>query len=63
MTDSVQGKCNCGTVAFEVLGPLPAMYKCFCTLCQKQSGTASNAATIVRENAFQWIRGAKTVTV
>jgi len=63
MKSAIQGKCNCGEVVFEVLGPLPDMYKCFCTLCQKQSGAASNAATIVKEDSLQWIHGVSSVTV
>ena len=51
------GKCNCGSVAFELKGELPAMYKCFCTLCQRQGGAASNAATIMRLENFAWLSG------
>ena len=54
---TMQGKCICGSVAFELKGKAPAMYKCFCTLCQKQGGTASNAATIVRLEHFAWVSG------
>ena len=38
------------------------MYKCYCTLCQKQSGTASNAATIVRQDNFKWVSGLDAIT-
>lgn len=51
------GKCNCGAVSFEVSGKLPALYHCYCTLCQKQAGTASNAATIVTSENFKWVSG------
>jgi len=62
MNSLLEGQCNCGEVVFEIQGSLPAMYKCYCTLCQKQSGTASNAATIVQQNDFQWVSGLDTVT-
>ena len=51
------GQCICGTVSFEVQGKLPGLYHCYCTLCQKQGGTASNAATIVYLENFQWKSG------
>jgi len=53
----VVGKCICGSVSFKVRGDMPALYHCFCTLCQKQGGTASNAATIVYSEKFQWCTG------
>ena len=63
MSAPVHGQCNCGNVSFRLEGPLPAMYKCYCTLCQKQSGTASNAATIVKSDAIEWLRGEAAITV
>ena len=51
----MKGRCNCGSVEIEISGQLPSLYKCFCTLCQKQGGAASNAATIVRREALNWI--------
>ena len=59
---AVTGKCNCGSVAFELQGKMPAMYKCFCSLCQKQGGVASNASTVVRAENFAWTRGAERIT-
>lgn len=55
MDTSLQGECNCGAVKFEVLTPIRSIYKCYCTLCQKQSGTASNAATLVQASDFRWV--------
>ena len=51
----MKGRCNCGSVEIEISGQLPSLYKCFCTLCQKQGGAASNAATIVRRETLNWI--------
>ena len=51
------GKCNCSLVSFEIRNNLPGLYHCYCTLCQKQGGTASNAATIVYSENFQWLSG------
>ena len=51
------GRCLCGAVEFEITGALPDLYQCHCSLCRKQSGAASNAATIVQVSQFAWVRG------
>lgn len=53
----MKGTCICGSVSFEVSGNTPALYHCFCTLCQKQGGAASNAASIVYLHNFRWVAG------
>ena len=55
------GKCNCGSVSFEITGSVPALYHCYCTLCQKQGGTASNAGAIVFLEKFTWLSGESNV--
>jgi hypothetical protein len=57
----VKGLCLCGSVSFEVLGDLPNMYQCHCTLCQKQSGASSNAASIIPMNQFHWLSGTTNI--
>ena len=57
----VKGICNCGDVSFEIAGDLPGMYQCHCSLCQKQSGAAANAATIVDANHFKWLTGQDSI--
>ena len=53
----MRGRCLCGTVQFEIVGALPALYQCHCSLCRKQSGGASNAATIVDADQLRWLSG------
>lgn len=53
----MNGSCICGSVSFEIGGDLPGLYHCYCTLCQKQGGGASNAATIVYKENFRWTAG------
>jgi hypothetical protein len=50
----MKGSCNCGKVSFEISGDVAALYQCHCKLCQKQSGSTSNTATIVNESDFIW---------
>jgi len=57
----MKGVCNCGAVSFTVTGNMPKMYQCHCSLCQKQSGSASNASTIVNLSSFKWTSGTDTI--
>ena len=54
---SVLGKCLCGQIKFEISGPFPGIYQCHCSLCRRATGSASNAALIVRRENFLWTRG------
>ena len=53
----MRGECLCGRIAFEISGPLPKIYQCHCSLCRKQSGTASNAGLLVAKEHFRWLKG------
>ena len=55
------GKCICGVVSFELLKGVPALYHCHCTLCQKQGGAGSNAATIIPLEEFKWLSGEERI--
>ncbi|WOH35937.1 GFA family protein [Thalassotalea fonticola] len=58
----MKGSCNCGNVTFSILGKLPHLYQCHCTLCQKQGGSSSNSATIVAIENFKWLSGENSIT-
>ena len=49
--------CLCGTIAFDVHGPIDGIGQCHCSLCRKVSGTAGNAVFIVGRRRFRWISG------
>jgi len=51
------GSCLCGEVRFEIRGPIPDLYQCHCSLCRKATGSAANAAFIVRAEDFAWRGG------
>ena len=53
----MRGHCLCGNVAFEVAQSRLRLYQCHCSLCRRQSGTFSSAATIVPTADFRWLRG------
>ena len=58
----VRGQCLCGRVSFEIFGKIPLLYQCHCSLCRKQSGAASSAATIVASENFRWLSGKELVS-
>lgn len=53
----MRGHCLCATVQFEVDATSLKLYRCHCSLCRRQSGTASNLATIVPNSQFRWLAG------
>ncbi len=58
----MKGQCLCGGVEFEVHDAPHKLYQCHCSLCRKQSGTASNAAFIVPREKVSWHAGRDLVT-
>ncbi len=54
---SIFGQCLCGSVEFEISGPLPDFYQCHCSLCRKLSGSGCDTATFLSSTHFQWVRG------
>jgi hypothetical protein len=58
----MKGSCNCGKVSFEISDDIFGLYQCHCKLCQKQSGSTSNTATIVKASGFTWLSGLDCIT-
>lgn len=56
------GSCLCGSVKFQLNKKALKLYQCHCKLCRKQSGTFSNAATIIPEDDFSFTKGQELVT-
>ncbi|MGH1360602.1 MAG: GFA family protein [Burkholderiaceae bacterium] len=57
----MKGQCLCGQVRFELTGGIPGLYQCHCSLCRKQGGSASNSATLVSLEGFQWLSNTDAV--
>ena len=53
----MHGHCLCGQIEFEIVGERFKLYQCHCSLCRRQGGSLSNAATIVPNEKFLWLRG------
>jgi len=58
----MKGSCNCEKVSFEVSNDVSGLYQCHCKLCQKQSGSTSNTACIIKESDFLWLSGENFIT-
>lgn len=51
------GSCLCGTVRFEISGPLPAIQICHCVQCRKAQGTPFATNIPVRADALRFESG------
>ena len=58
----MKGACLCNGVRFRTHGDTPNFYQCHCSLCRKQGGASSNAATFVLEENFSWEVGQEQVS-
>lgn len=58
----MQGSCLCGEVQFEIIGKIPNLYQCHCSLCRKVSGSGSSSALILEEKNFKWVHGAECIS-
>ncbi len=57
----MKGKCLCGEVEFEIVGSMPAIYQCHCSLCRRITGSSANAATVVDRDQLNWLRGQASI--
>lgn len=58
----MRGKCLCGKIEFEITGTAAKLYQCHCSLCRKQSGSASNASFIAAAENLRWISGQENIS-
>ena len=46
------GRCQCGAVKYKIIQPPITVHACYCTDCQKRSGSAFGISMVIAENAF-----------
>ncbi|MBO8087696.1 MAG: GFA family protein [Marichromatium sp.] len=51
------GSCLCGRVRFEIEGDFDSFYLCYCTYCQKDTGSAHAANLFSQSARLHWIEG------
>ncbi|MCP8689861.1 GFA family protein [Marinobacterium sedimentorum] len=56
------GSCLCGAVKFEAKVDKLKIYQCHCTLCRKQTGTASSCGAIVNLDDLVWVSGENNIS-
>jgi hypothetical protein len=57
----LKGSCLCGSVSFEVDGPIRGVGSCHCSKCRRVSGTGGNAQFIAKTDRFRWVQGQQHV--
>ena len=57
-----QGGCLCGSVRFEIKGPIRNIVYCHCSRCRKAQGSAFAANGIVMADDFTIVSGAESLT-
>jgi len=54
---SIAGSCLCGSVTYEVTGPLRFVGNCHCSKCRKSHGAAFVTWGIIEPGEFNWVTG------
>jgi len=52
-----QGSCLCGTVRFEIHGPIRNIVCCHCSQCRRAQGSAFATNGVVQSNDFRIVSG------
>lgn len=56
------GSCLCGAVKFEAKVDRLKIYQCHCSLCRKQTGTASSCGSIINADDLVWVSGENNIS-
>lgn len=57
MDANLTGGCQCGAIRYEITGGPHKVMACYCTDCQKQSGSAFGMTLVVSEEDFKLTKG------
>lgn len=57
MAEVFEGQCQCGDVAYRVIGQSLALFACHCSECQRQSSSAFGMALWVKESGVELMSG------
>lgn len=58
----LRGSCLCGSVRYEISGPLSGALNCHCSTCRKAHGAAFRSRARVNAKDFNWVQGEEFVT-
>ena len=57
----IRGSCLCGSIRYEVRGPLGPASHCHCSMCRKTHGTAFGTYSRVQRSDFVLVSGAEDI--
>ena len=57
-----RGSCLCGAVRYEIRGQIDRTSKCWCTMCQKQHGSAFGPYANVASGDLHYLQGEAAIT-
>ena len=58
----IYGKCNCGSIEYEVNTDVSDVFVCHCSICRSSTGSGGIAVVIVKNNDFRWVKGKDSIT-
>jgi hypothetical protein len=59
----INGSCFCGSIRYQIDGPLDNARACHCSLCRKTfSGASSTYAEVPTASSFSWTSGEQVLT-
>jgi hypothetical protein len=56
------GGCLCGSVRYEISGPIRSIVYCHCSMCRRAQGSAFATNGIVEEGSFRILAGTDSLT-
>jgi hypothetical protein len=57
----IQGRCLCGTVRYEIAGPISTMLHCHCSMCRKHHGAAFATWTVAPLAGLRMLAGEDSI--
>jgi hypothetical protein len=61
MDNQVAGSCLCGKVSSTITGDFQRFYQCFCSRCQKKTGSAFASLIFTSPESIKWHSGKKLI--
>jgi hypothetical protein len=58
----IEGSCLCGSVRYQIRGPVLSFRYCHCSRCRKATGSAHASNIFVDPALFRWTAGEELVT-
>jgi len=59
---TITGECFCGTISYQIEGPLIDARSCHCSRCRKAFSAQASAYALVESGSFSWLSGEELLT-